>query len=72
MKASGEQILICENCAAEFSCGADRGRCWCFEVSTEPSVLLDLEKKYAACLCPACLAEFSAEIAERDFTTDKR
>jgi hypothetical protein len=63
--------LICEACGSEFSCSADKGRCWCFDINIESSALLETEKKYGDCLCGDCLREISANFDGEGFTTDK-
>jgi hypothetical protein len=48
--------LICESCGEEFSCGANLGKCWCFEVDLEAETLAELTKNYNRCLCENCLS----------------
>lgn len=58
----------CESCGKEFSCGADAGHCWCFEVKLSAQTLAEITKKYTNCLCPACLIDAEREtlLAHKD------
>ncbi len=47
---------ICESCGNEFSCGADTGKCWCFERNLAPETLAELKENFNNCLCEKCLA----------------
>lgn len=68
MKPDADKKSICEACRSEFSCSADSGRCWCFEIEIAAPALERIEKKYGDCLCPACLKKISANFAEKNFT----
>ena len=48
----------CESCGKDFSCGADAGKCWCFEVDLNKDTLAKLEKDFKSCLCPDCLLDY--------------
>jgi hypothetical protein len=48
----------CASCGAKFTCGKS-GKCWCYEVSIEPSVLENLQLIYDSCLCPTCLDQLA-------------
>jgi len=48
--------LICETCGAEFSCGVNVGKCWCFEVDLKTETLTDLRQNFKSCLCEDCLS----------------
>ena len=63
--------INCEVCGNEFSCSAGSNRCWCFDVKIESAALLEIEKKYAECLCVNCLHEISAKFNGEGFTTGK-
>ncbi len=47
--------LICETCGEEFSCGANVGKCWCFDVELKPETLTNLRECFKNCLCHDCL-----------------
>ena len=47
--------LVCESCGKEFSCGAQKGNCWCFEVELKAETLEDLRENFKNCLCAECL-----------------
>ena len=47
---------ICESCGEEFSCGAQIGKCWCFEVDLNAEALAELIGNYNRCLCENCLS----------------
>jgi len=48
--------LICESCGANFSCGANAGKCWCFAVDLKAEILTELKENYNRCLCEGCLS----------------
>ena len=48
--------LICESCGAEFSCGANVGKCWCFEIDLKAETLAEFKESYNNCLCQDCLS----------------
>lgn len=52
--------LICESCGEEFSCGANVGECWCFEIEVKAETLAKLQEDFKNCLCRVCL--FNNEI----------
>ena len=58
MKLKLKEQETCPGCGAKFDCSKS-GKCWCYEVSMETSVLEKLQQTYDSCLCPACLAKFS-------------
>lgn len=47
--------IICESCGEKFSCAAESGKCWCFDVDLEAKTLASLQQDFAACLCRNCL-----------------
>lgn len=47
--------LTCESCGKEFFCGANIGKCWCFEVDLEKEALAKLRERFNNCLCEDCL-----------------
>ena len=49
--------LICESCGKEFSCGANVGKCWCFEVGLEKETSAELSESFNNCLCEECLSK---------------
>ena len=59
MNAPKPEKLICESCGKEFSCGANVGKCWCFEVEVDEKTLAKLPEDYKSCLCENCLNKFS-------------
>lgn len=54
MKLKLVEEETCPRCGAKFDCGKS-GKCWCYEVAVEPSVLEHIQQTYDSCLCPACL-----------------
>lgn len=46
---------ICESCGKEFSCGANVGNCWCFDVELKQETLAELRENFKSCLCEKCL-----------------
>jgi hypothetical protein len=55
-----ENTLTCESCGVEFSCGADTGKCWCFEIDLKDESLAKLREEFNNCLCENCLSEMNA------------
>jgi hypothetical protein len=47
--------LICKSCGEEFFCGANIGKCWCFDVELKAETLADLSEDFKNCLCEGCL-----------------
>lgn len=47
--------IKCESCGKQFSCGANAGKCWCFDVETQPETLTNLQEDFKNCLCQDCL-----------------
>ena len=47
----------CESCGKDFSCGANTGKCWCFEVDLSRETLAKLQEDFKSCLCEDCLVE---------------
>ncbi len=54
---------ICESCGKEFSCGANVGKCWCFEIELKAETLMELREDFQKCLCRDCLEKISKEIS---------
>lgn len=52
---------VCESCGKGFSCGADAGKCWCFEIELAEHSLENLEKDFKNCLCRECLTGYNEE-----------
>lgn len=47
--------LTCESCGKPFECGAQIGKCWCFEVELDGEKLAKLRESFEKCLCRECL-----------------
>ncbi len=47
--------IICEACGKDFNCGANIGKCWCFEVELKAETLAKLREDFKNCLCQDCL-----------------
>jgi hypothetical protein len=62
MKAELTQKLICEACGEDFACGANIGKCWCFEVDLTDEKLANLKENFDKCLCPKCLINESVSL----------
>jgi hypothetical protein len=45
----------CQSCGKEFSCGANAGKCWCFEIDLKAETLAQLKKDFTKCVCEDCL-----------------
>ena len=52
---------ICESCGVEFSCGANVGKCWCFDIKLKEETLAELREDFKNCLCKDCLKEVGNE-----------
>ena len=52
--------LICESCHEEFFCGANTGKCWCFNLDISPANLAQLKKDFQRCLCSQCLEKIES------------
>jgi hypothetical protein len=50
-----EDKLTCESCGKEFACGANLGKCWCFEIDLDTEILAEFKEKFQNCLCQDCL-----------------
>jgi Cysteine-rich CWC len=48
---------LCESCGKKFSCGANIGKCWCFEVELKTEALKNIAEEFGNCLCEDCLRE---------------
>lgn len=59
---------ICESCQAEFSCGVEAEKCWCFDVEIKPQTLEELRKDFANCLCKDCLEKVNSDTSEKWFS----
>jgi hypothetical protein len=46
---------ICESCGEEFFCGANIGKCWCFDVELKAETLAELRENFRKCICQDCL-----------------
>jgi len=55
MKQEISTKKICEACNAEFSCGAESEKCWCFEIALSAETLAKLQEDFKSCLCQKCL-----------------
>ena len=47
--------IICESCGKDFACGANVGKCWCFNVELKAETLAELREDFKNCLCEDCL-----------------
>ena len=56
-----KQPSVCEQCGAEFTCGASLGSCWCMKVELSAETREELKSKFNDCLCPDCLAKLSGK-----------
>lgn len=54
-------VLVCEACGEEFSCGARAEKCWCFAVELKAGILAELQKNFNRCLCADCLEKLRAK-----------
>ena len=50
-----DQVIVCESCGKEFSCGVNVGKCWCFEIDLSQEKLAELRENFNGCLCKDCL-----------------
>jgi hypothetical protein len=55
---------VCQLCGKEFSCGAETGECWCFEINTDSEFLAELSENYKNCLCRECLVQRAKNFSE--------
>ncbi|MBW7848023.1 MAG: cysteine-rich CWC family protein [Bacteroidales bacterium] len=55
----------CPRCGKNFHCSKS-GKCWCYEVETNVSLLDEIQQKYATCLCPDCLNELNQKSKRKD------
>ena len=46
---------VCESCKKTFSCGANIGKCWCFEAEISTENLKSIAEEFDNCLCEDCL-----------------
>ncbi len=53
---------VCESCGETFSCGANIGKCWCFEVELSSETLENIAEEFGNCLCENCLQLKNAKI----------
>jgi hypothetical protein len=49
------ETKTCESCGAQFSCGANTEKCWCFAVDLSADALAKLQEDFKSCLCKDCL-----------------
>jgi Cysteine-rich CWC len=63
MKEKTGEILICESCKKQFSCGAKTEKCWCFEMNLESETLSKLRQNFKSCLCIECLLKLRTTIS---------
>lgn len=49
----------CPRCGGGFACGAQAGRCDCFELHLTEALRAELAARYTSCLCLACLRELA-------------
>jgi len=57
-----EDKLICESCGKEFACGANVGKCWCFEIDLNTETLAEFKKSFQNCLCQECLSKAESKV----------
>lgn len=50
----------CPRCGGGFGCGAQAGRCDCFDIRLTEPQRQALAARYSGCLCLACLRELAA------------
>ncbi len=62
MKPETDEKLKCESCGEDFSCGANTGKCWCFEVDLSEENLDNLKANFDTCLCPKCLKNSNSKL----------
>lgn len=55
MNEAANRNLTCESCKKEFSCDANTGKCWCFEIQIPNESLANLRDNFENCLCEECL-----------------
>lgn len=51
----------CSKCKTSFDCCSDKMGCWCEALTIDIKTLEELKKTFENCLCPSCLAEYSAD-----------
>ena len=54
------KATTCPRCGGGFECGAQDGRCDCFEVQLSDAQRAALASRYDDCLCLRCLRELAA------------
>jgi hypothetical protein len=54
----------CPRCGGGFGCGAQAGRCDCFDIHLTEPQRQALAARYSGCLCLPCLRELAAGEAE--------
>ncbi|MBI3089468.1 MAG: cysteine-rich CWC family protein [Candidatus Tectomicrobia bacterium] len=54
-QSDGTRQKVCPACGAAFRCGG----CWCAYVPVSASVLTEISRRYAGCLCADCLRAFA-------------
>ena len=72
--AGANRRLACERCGEAFACnaGGPPGLCWCSqEAFSLPQPLPQEFASLGDCVCPRCLREVAAELAERGMGPDK-
>lgn len=60
------ETKTCESCGKDFSCGANVGKCWCFEIDLSEETLASLRKDFKNCLCQSCLESGGIKLNEAD------
>jgi hypothetical protein len=60
------ETKTCEACGAEFSCGANAGKCWCFEIDSSAETLAKLRENFTSCLCENCLTGVQSNVKNND------
>jgi len=53
----------CESCGEEFTCGANAGKCWCFDVELKKEILAEMRENFENCLCANCLKSLADRTA---------
>ena len=61
LKVSGNRIIKCSKCEAEFTC-QPQGDCWCNNYQLSERQLAELKSSYKDCLCENCISELSHEV----------
>ena len=64
------ETKICESCGKDFSCGANVGKCWCFEIDLNEETLARLREDFENCLCQSCLESSEIKLNEANKSSE--